>query len=132
MSCKAALYAANVTEQTIDTGGIVNFGNPIRRFGQNISVIGGNVILSGQGYYEIATNITFSPNGAGPVTVTILADGVPVPGAVFERTTANGLIYSGEIPAIIRVQCCKPVTITVEMAGATNTVTNAAIVVEKI
>lgn len=132
MSCKSALYAANTAEQTIATGGFVNFGTPIRRFGQNINIAGGAVILSGQGYYEIATNITFSPNGAGPVTVTILKDGVPIPGAVFQRTTANGLIYSGEIPVIVRIQCCKESVISVEMTGATNTVTNAAIVVEKI
>lgn len=132
MSCKSVLYAANTAQQTIATGGIVNFGNAVRRYGQNANIIGGNVVLSGSGYYEIAANITFSPNGAGPVVVRILQDGAPIPGAVFERTTAASLIYSGEIPVIVRVQCCRDSVITVEMTGATNTVTNAAIVVEKL
>lgn len=131
MSCKSAIYAANTNGQTLAVGSTINFGTISRRYGNNLNLSGGNVILLGAGYYDIDTNFTFLA-AAGTATITLYRDGVAIPGATASITTAANGTYSISIPAIIREFCCKEAVITAVITGVAVTMNNAAIAVEKI
>lgn len=129
----AVLYLANQNEQSVPVNGAINFGNVIRRYGSNISSLGGNAVLKGNGYYMVTANITFTDTAAGTATVTLLADGVPIPGATATITTGTAnAAHTETIPAVVRVTCCKSTVITAVVTGVEIDVTNAGLVAEKL
>lgn len=130
---KSALYLANTLPQSVAIDGIINFGTIIRRYGSNLTAIGGNAVLKGAGYYKIDANVTFSDTASGEAAIALFADGVPIPGATASITTGTAsAVHSFTIPAVARVTCCKPVVITAAVSGVAIDVENAAMVVEKL
>ena len=128
---KSVLYAVNSTPQNyIANGTVINFGSIVRRYGQNLELSGGNVIVQGAGYYSVDINIGFT-SAAGDVTVQVYKDGVAIQGAMAIVTAAATTSYSLTIPALIRETCDCESTITVVISGTAGTINNAAIVVEK-
>lgn len=132
MSCKSALYAANTTAQTLTAGNTVNFGTIVRKYGNNITIAGGNVLVQGAGYYDMDTNLTVTADGAGTGVITLYKDGAAIPGASVSFTAASGSIYAFTIPAMIRQVCCAESMITAAVSGIPMTVDNAAMTVQKI
>ena len=133
MSCKSCLYAANTNTQAVAVNGVISFGNVVRRFGNNVGISGGNVIMNGAGYYDIDTNITFADTAAGTATIQLYANGTAIPGALAQITTGTAnAVHSISIPAVVRNTCCADNIITAVVTGVAISVTNAAIVVEKI
>ena len=132
--CSCVLYAGNSNTQTIPAASLttINFGSPVRRYGQSVNLSGGNVNVTSVGYYSIETNFTLSA-AAGDVTVQIYADGVAVPNASATITAVADTIYSISIPCVIRNKCGCEQTITAAITseGAAS-VTNAAIEVQKL
>lgn len=129
---KSILYAANTNSQTFATAGtVINFGSIVRKYGCNIALSGGNVVVDGIGYYDIDANITFN-GAAGNVLIQLYKDGVAIPGAEATVTVVADTFYSVTIPAVIREHCCCEDTITAMISGVVGTVSNAAIVVEKL
>lgn len=129
--CKSAMYAANTGTQAVTSGSPVNFGMIVRRFGRNLNLAGGNVVLDGSGYYEIMVNMTFTADTAGEVNVYIYKDGIQIPGATVSVPGTANTEYPITIPAILRNKCCRESFITV-IADADITVTNAAVSAKKI
>lgn len=126
------IYAgSNVPVLTLATGTIVPFNNIVRRYGKNMTVSGGNVIINGAGYYKGIVNITYEGSGAGTVEFTVYKDGVEIPYATVEATTASDVINSVAIPFAIRETCCKEATITVVASGVAVEISNSAIEIEK-
>lgn len=70
----------------------------------------------------------------GTVTVTLLKDGVAVPGATASASVSTaGDAVNLSIDALVREQCCDSTsTLTLVLTGAAATVTNVAAVVEKL
>lgn len=134
MSCSAALYACNTNTQTIPatTATTINFGNPVRRYGQVVDLSGGNVSVTSAGYFDVETNFTLTA-AAGAVTIAIYNDGVAVPGATATITAVADTVYAVSIPCIIRNKCCceTEITATITSVGAA-VISNAAIEVTKI
>lgn len=129
---KALLYAVNENSQTIVVGDRVNFGSPVRRYGNNVNTSGGNVIIQGEGYYDIDATVTFVAGAAGVCTITLLKDGTVIPGATAVETVADGDTYTFAIPSCaIREKCCCESTITAVVTGVIGTITNATILVVK-
>lgn len=131
MSCKSALYAANTASQTVAVGGAINFGAPIRRYGNNINVAGSSIRLNGAGYYDVDLNVTFTA-GAGTTTIALYKDGVVVPGATASFTTVADTTYQVTIPAIVRDTCCAESNLAAVVSGTALIISNAAVAVEKI
>ena len=131
MSCKSVLYAANTASQDVAANGVVNFGSAVRRFGQNCNISGGNVTVSGSGYYDVDVNISYLGSAADTATFSVYNDGVAIPGASAIVTTAASTAGCLTIPAVIREKCCMESTITVQSDIAV-TVNNASIVVKKV
>lgn len=133
MSCKSAIYTANTATQAVAIGGTLALGSIIRRFGCSVNLNGNGITLGEAGYYEVDASITAIPTAAGTVTVTLFQDGVAVPGAVASATTtAAADAVTLNIPAIVRVLCNSNSILTLVLTGAASSVTNVAIVAEKI
>lgn len=134
MSCKSALFTANATAVEYPVGSAVPFGAIVRRFGCNADLNGSGIILRGSGYYGVSVSVTAAPTAAGTVTVTLLKDGVAVPGMTASQTVAAaGNPTSLALCGLIREQCCdSSSTLTLQLTGTASTVSNVAAVIEKV
>lgn len=128
---KSVLYASNTSNQTLSTGDVINFGSIVRKYGCNCNLSGGNVVVSGTGYYNMDTIFTLTASAAGNAIITLYKDGVAIPGGIATFTMAAGDLCAVSIPAMIRQHCCCDATITAVLTGIAGTMNNAAIVVEK-
>lgn len=129
---KSIIYAVNSNTQTTNaTGSIVSFGSIVRRYGCNLDLSNGNVIIKGAGYYDLDTNFSITPSSTGTLTIQLFKDGTPISGAkAVIATTGDAIAVS--IPAIVRSTCECESTITAVFTGVATTVTNAAIDVIKL
>lgn len=134
MSCKSALYTAMQTPTAVEVGGVIPLGSLIRRYGNDISLNGNAVNITGTGYYDVDASITVAPTAAGTVTATLYKDGVAVPGATASATAAAaGDLVDLSIPALVRQACCAAGSaLTLVLTGAAATVSNVALRVQRI
>lgn len=140
---KSAIYTANTSANVItltaqQPATAIPLGTTVRRFGCNLRLSGTGVLAEGEGYYDINTSVTATATTAGNYTVKVLADGVEIPGANQTVTAAAGSVIAFNIPALIRIACCKSAaTITLQISTTatlpvTVTINNVGVVVEKI
>lgn len=132
MFCKSLIYSNNASSQTVATGGIVNFGSAVRKYGCNCYMSGGNVNVRGSGYYETNVGVTFTAGGNGTATIALYKNGIAIQGATASLTVTADSVYSLNATAIIRELCCNESTITAVITGVTTTITNATIEVKKL
>ena len=133
---KSAIYTANTTAQNVAVNGLINPGTVIRRYGCNIHMSGNSINIAGTGYYDIDASFTLAPTAAGNVTISVYKDGVVVPGATATTTaTAANDPVNLSISSLVREYCpCADdiSNLTFVLSGTAASVTNAAIVVEKL
>lgn len=134
MSCKSAIYTANTSTQALAVGSEINLGNIIRRFGSNVNLVGNSISITGAGYYDVSASFTITATTGGTVVVSLLKDGVAIPGAVATAVVAQGAIVTLPINALVREFCCCDSTssLTFVITGTAESVTNASVVVERI
>lgn len=125
------LYAANTIAQTLTAGQYIGFGVPVRRYGRNIQMSGGNVTIDGEGYYPIIANVTGIAAAAGIVSVQLYENGVPIPGAIASATVAADDTFAVAIPTAVRIKCCEEKVVTAQLLTVGAEITNASILVEK-
>lgn len=131
MSCKSALYTAMQTPTAIPVDGILPLGSIIRRYGCDANLNGNAVNITNAGYYDVS--VTVSPTAAGTVTVTLVKDGVPIPGATASAAAAAGAPVTLAFPALVRQACCASGSaLTLVLTGAAATVSNVALRVQRI
>lgn len=130
---KSLIYMANTNSQSITAGGTVNFGSIVRRYGCQCQSTGTTPQVNGTGYYNVNSNISFTASAAGTAVITLLSNGVAIPGATASLTVAADTEYACSIPAVIKEVCaCESVSsITMTISGVDTTVTNASIEVSK-
>ena len=80
MSCPSSIYTVN-TNYTTTAGGILPAGTTVRRYGKSCQSDGIGISLTGVGYYDVKSTLTFTPSTTGEVTITIAQDGTPIQGA---------------------------------------------------
>lgn len=133
MSCKSLIYTALTNPTAVLAGGTVPLGALIRRYGCALAVSGDGILVTEAGYYDIDASITVEPTAAGPITASVLADGVQIPGATATGTAAAaGDTVNLSIASVLRncgCNCPKTLTVVLDAAG---TVANMALVVEKV
>lgn len=129
---KSAIYVVNTSTLT-GVNGVIPLGTTIRRFGKNLEQSGNGIVICGEGYYKVTCNVVLSTTTAGNVTVTALKDGVAIPGATATVTgTATG-ISTLPVSFLSRLICSgSSSTLTFAISGVSATVTNVAVVVEKL
>ena len=133
---KSAIYTVNTSAQSVAVNGVINPGTVIRRFGPNLGLSGNAIQIDGAGYYDIDASITAAPTAAGTVTVTVYKDGVAIPGATASQSTGTaGNPVNISISSLVRefCPCCDGLSnLTFVLTGTAASVTNVAIVVEKL
>ena len=137
MSCKSAIFTANTTAQTVAVGGTLSLGSIIRRYGCDLNLNGSSITINGcndAGYYDVKASVTAAPTAAGTVTVTLFRNGVAVPGATASAAVSTaGNPVALPIAALVREFCCgDDSALTLVLSGAASTVSNVAVVAERI
>lgn len=125
------IYTANTAAQAVTVGGTISLGTVVRRYGRHMSASGGAINVMGSGYYKIDTLFNILGTAAGAVTVTLMKDGIAIPGASATVTVGDGGLATLNIPAVIRQQCCCESTITAELSGTAATINSASAVVSR-
>lgn len=133
MSCKSALYTAMQTPTAIPVDGIFPLGSIIRRYGCDANLNGNAVNITNAGYYDVDASVTVAPTAAGTVIVTLVKDGVPIPGATASAAAAAGAPTVLSFPALVRQPCCASgAALSLRLTGAEATVSNVALRVQRI
>lgn len=133
MSCKSAIYAINTTATPVAIDGIIPLNETIRRFGQNLDRSAGVITARGRGYYEAFVSVSALAAAAGDVTLSLLANGVLVPGATATETATAGGIVNLAFPAMIRILCdCESVNLTLQVSDSDVTTQNVGVLIEKV
>ena len=133
MSCKSALYTAMQTPTEIPVDGILPLDSIIRRYGCDANLNGNAVNITKAGYYDVDASVTVAPTAAGTVTVTLVKDGVPIPGATASAAAAAGAPTVLSFPALVRQPCCASgAALSLRLTGAEATVSNVALRVQRI
>ena len=130
---KSLIQTANTSAQTLAADGIIDPGRVLRRYGNNLCLNGNAIEADGAGYYKVNASITARSTAAGDVSVTLLENGVAVPGAAATGTAAAaGDAVALPIVSTVRLGCnCdggSALTLAVSAAG---TVSNVSWQVEK-
>lgn len=132
----SAIYTANTSAQNVAVNGNINLGSIIRKFGCNIDLTGDAIRIAGAGYYDIDASFTVAPTAAGNVTITAYKDNVAIPGATATETvTAANDVVNLNFSSLVRefCSCCEGASnLTFVLSGTAASVTNSAIIVEKI
>lgn len=133
MSCTQAIYAANLTSQSLSSGDTVRFGSIVRKIGKALNLSGGNISIVSPGYYEVSVNATLTAGAAGTAGMALLKNGIQIPGARQTVTVAADSVYPLSFTAIVRETCDCESTITAEMSGtAAASISTAAISVTRL
>lgn len=132
MSCKSLIYTALTSPTAVLAGGTIPLGALIRRYGCALALSGDGIFATEAGYYNINASVTVEATAAGPITASVLADGVQIPGATATGTAAAaGDAVNLSITSVLRncgCNCPKTLTVVLDAAG---TITNMALVVER-
>ena len=133
MSCKSAIFTANTNAQAVAAGGTLALGSTIRRYGCNLNQNGNSITINGcddAGYYDVKA----APTAAGTVTVSLFRNNVAVPGAAASAAVSTaGNPVNLSIAALVREFCCgDDSALTLVLSGAASTVSNVAVVAERI
>lgn len=135
MSCKA-IYTVNQGAQAVAVGGTISLGSIIRRLGcgcnNALNLNGNGITISERGYYDVDISVTATAAAAGNVTVTLLRDGVAVPGATATETAAASGTVALPITPLIRQMECSGSTLTLVLTGTAATINNVSVKVVKI
>lgn len=130
---KSAIYVVNNTNPLVTVDSVIPLGSVIRRFGCALALNGNTVTADEVGYYDVAASVTAEPTAAGTVTVSLYNNGVAIPGATASATAAAGDPVNVSFESLVRVLCHgAPGALTLVLSGAEATLTNVAIVAEKI
>lgn len=78
---KSLIQTTNSSSQSIAVNSVISPGSVLRRFGCNCRLNGNAIEIEGEGYYTIDVDVIATPTATGNVTVSVLKDGVVIPGA---------------------------------------------------
>lgn len=131
---KSAIYVANTGTQSVPVDDTISLGSIIRRFGCGVDLNGTGITISEPGYYEVNVSVTVAPTAIGPVTVTLLNNGVAVPGAIASEAVSTANNHTNlSFDSIVRVFCGSGTgSLTLVLSGTDSNVTNVATVVTKL
>ena len=131
---RSAIYTANTGAQSVPVGGTISLGGIVRRFGCAVDLNGSTINITEPGYYDVNVSVTAAATAAGAVTATLFNNGVAVPGAMASATAAAaGDIVNLSFESVVRVPCGgNSAALSVILTGTASTVSNIAVVVDKL
>ena len=130
---KSAIYTANTGVQAVPVDGVISLGSIVRRFGCGIDLNGNGITIDEAGYYDVNVSVTAAPTVAGAATVTMLNNGIAVPGATATTTAAvAGDDVNVSFESIVRVFCNgNTALLSFVLTGGAASISNVAVVVSK-
>ena len=118
---RSALQASNTNIQNVVANGQINVGNIKLRFGRDLGVNNGSIVIKTCGYYKISEVVTIQPTAIGEVSIKLQHNGVDIPGAIAYGYAAEAnQSVTLNVNALIRVVCsngcpCESVPDTVSL-----------------
>lgn len=133
MGCKSLISVVNTGNQTVDANGVPSLGAIQRRRSCSMNLNGSGITIVQPGYYKVDVSAVVEPTAAGPVTLTLLENGVPVPGGIATDTpvAAGDSVTLNINTPIIRVFCNGSKTLTLRLSAAATVSTVSMTVEEK-
>lgn len=128
---KSGIYTANTTAVALGENSTLPLGNIVRRFGCALDLNGNGINMADSGYYNVRSSVTYTPTTEGLLSVQLIADGVPVPGAFATVTAAAGTTYNLSIVGMVRRCCASAGTLTI-ITNQAGTLNNIAMAVEEV
>lgn len=133
---KALIYATNPGAQAVVAGGNIALGSISRRYGNQccnpiIDLNGFGITISDDGYYRVAVDVTALPTAAGPVTITLLQDGVAVQAKTGTAAAAGNPVALSLASPVVRVRCGFNSTLTLQLTAGAGNVSNVGMSVVK-
>lgn len=129
---KALIFVKNSGAQAVALNGTINLGSIARRHNCNqcnpaIDLNGSGITITKSGYYDVDVDVTVSPTAAGPVSVSLLQDGV----VVFTKTgtaaaAANAVPLTMASPEV-RVLCNSSSTLTLQLTAGPGNVSEVGV-----
>lgn len=103
--CKSLIYVINTDPGAIAAGGVISFNEIIRRCGNNCKLANNMLKIQGSGFYDVWASVTVSATAEGPITLRMLQDGVPVPGAFdTENVETAADVVTLQVKAPVRLE----------------------------
>lgn len=133
---KALIYVTNPGVQAVAVGGNIALGSIARRYGNQcctpiIDLNGSGITISDDGYYRVDVDVTALPTAAGPVTITLLQDGVAVQSKTGTAAAAGNPVALSISSPVVRVRCGFNSTLTVQLTTGAGNVSNVGVSVVK-
>ena len=131
---KSGIYVANTGVQSVAIDGAIALGSVVRRFGCGVDLNGTGITIDEPGYYDVNLSVTAEPTAAGPVTVSMINNGVAVSGATATATAAAaGDAVNLSFESMVRVFCNGNIAaLTFALTDGAASITNVAVVITKL
>lgn len=126
------IFTENNATQELAVGSVIELGNVIRKFGQNLKLNGNAINVCGGGYYKVSANITLIGTTAGSTTITLLKDGVPYTTRTVYLAVGSNLVVPLDTE-IREFGCCADnnSNLTFVLGGTAETVSQISVVFKK-
>lgn len=136
--CRQALDTTAVNAQTVIANGLINFDTNSILEGCSISHEAGSptVDVKCKGIYYVSFNADILPTAAGDIVISLLNNGVAIPGASATITAVAASTYHVSLDRLIKVlkscQCISNDANLQIQVSASATISNANLVVIKV
>lgn len=130
MGCPSCIYAV-ITNATVAADAQGPFGSVVRRYGPCLRLDGSGINMIGSGYYSLDASLTFTPTGAGSVTIQFYQDGQAVTGALATAQGAAGEPVTLPVTAELRNCGCGCNTVLTYTISAAGVIDNLAVRVKR-
>jgi hypothetical protein len=128
-----AISTVNTSPQTVAAGGTVALGSVKMQVSRCSKLNGSGINIIAPGDYLVIVSATASPTAAGNISLTLLNNGVAVPGAISASSvSAAGSPTPLPIGTTISVNCCGNAAGLTLVISSAATVNNVAVTVVKI
>ena len=118
---KSLLYTVLNTITEVALNNAIPLGFISRKYGCNIVASGSAITIKKPGYYDIDVSAVIAGQETGDITLTLLQDGIEVPGATGTETFTVAATQPRNISfsPMVRVFCCKPSMFQIVVSGTT-------------
>ena len=133
-----SLFAITPTTSDVVAGGTIPLEQPARRISPVIQLSSNSITIPGgqcrAGYYKVSGTVTLSSSATGVAQIELHKNGAAFPGIVAQGSidTATTQVITLPIEGIVRVEQDEIAVLTLVNAGIAITVSNVALVVERI
>lgn len=103
---RSALQASSTNVQSVAVDGQIGINSIKLRFGRDLGVNNGSIVIKSCGYYSVEASVTIQPSAVGPVGAKLQYNGADIPGAVaYGYAAVEDQNVTLNLSSIVRVVC---------------------------